>query len=219
MSFGFAAGLQDDDALSMLRAILSQNSQILAQNADINSRLVEVEKEQKEQKRSQLSSRSRPRSKCADGMPWKCPVCGSTDLKHLDSFISHIRKLAVATVHGASRRRRARCRLDFDNSQHKVLFGKFAGGSDADKAKSFAGHFLNVCRTISASATSVANKYSRISEWLHSVVHDPTFRVEGDCPVVSDSISSDNSCAALASSSGSDAAHRPMVSVGRVGWP
>jgi hypothetical protein len=50
MSGDSAAGLQDDDALSLLRRILSQNSQILAQNADINFRLGEVEKEQKEQK-------------------------------------------------------------------------------------------------------------------------------------------------------------------------
>jgi hypothetical protein len=215
MSFGFAADLQNADALSILRTIFSQNSQILAQNADIHSRLVEVEKEQQEQKRAQHSSRSRPRSKCADGMPWKCPVCGSTHLKHLDSFISHIRKLAVATVHRSSRRRHARCRLDFDNSQHLVLIAKFPGGSDAVKAKSFAEHFLNVCRTISASATSVQSKFSRIMEWLHSVEHDPTFRVEGEAPAVSDTFSSDNSCAVLASSSGSDAAHRPIVRVGR----
>ena len=216
MSFGLSAGLQEDDALSMLRAIFSQNSQILAQNADINSRLVQVEKEQQEQKRAQHSLRSRPRSKCADGMPWKCPVCGSTHIKHLDSFISHIRKLAVVTVHSASRRRQARCRLDLDNSEHLALVVKFAGDSNADKAQMFARQFLHVCRTISAlAATSVANKYSRIMEWLSSVVNDPTFSVEGDCPAVSDTISSDNSGALLASSSGSDAAHWPRVRVGQ----
>jgi hypothetical protein len=215
MSGDFAAGLQDDEALSMLRRILSQNSQILAQNADINFRLIEVEKEQKEQKRAQHSSRSRPRSKCADGLPWKCPVCGSTHIKHLDSFISHIRKLAVATVHPAPRRRQARCRLDLDNSEHLALVVKFAGVSNADKAQMFARHFLHVCRSISALATSDANKYSGIMEWLNRVVNDPTFSVDGDCPAVSDSISSDNSRAVLASSSGSDAAHWPRVRVGQ----
>ena len=215
MSFGLSAGLQEDDALSMLKAIFSQNSQILAQNADINSRLVQVEKEQQEQKRAQHSLRSRPRSKCADGMPWKCPVCGSTHIKHLDSFISHIRKLAVVTVHRASRRRQARCRLDLDNSEHLALVVKFAGVSNADKAQMFARHFLHGCRTISALATSVANKYSAIMEWLNRVVNDPTFSVEGECPAVSDTISSDNSLAVLASSSGSDAARWPKVRVGR----
>ena len=215
MSGVFAAGLQDDDALSLLRRILSQNSQILAQNADINFRLGEVEKEQKEQKRAQHSSRSRPRSKCADGMPWKCPVCGSTHIKHLDSFISHIRKLAVATIHPSSRRRQARCRLDLDNSEHLALVVKFAGVSNADKAQMFARHFLHGCRTISALATSVANKYSGIMEWLNRVLNDPNFSVEGECPAVSDTISTDNSCAVPASSSGSDAARWPRVRVER----
>jgi hypothetical protein len=204
MSLDFAAGPQDGDALSMLRAILSQNSQILAQNADMNARLAEVEKEQK---RAQHSTKNRPRSKCADGMPWKCPACGCSTLKHLDSFISHIRKLAVLTIHRASRKRHARCRLDLENPQHRALVEKFEGVGDAEKAASFVGHFLNVCRTISASGTSVQDKHSRIVEWLQRVLQDPTFNVAGDCPSVSDTFSSDSSTM-QAGSSGSDAAYR-----------
>ena len=46
MSNVSAAEPPDGVVLSMLRTILNQNSQILSQNAEMNARLVEVEKVQ-----------------------------------------------------------------------------------------------------------------------------------------------------------------------------
>jgi hypothetical protein len=202
MSQDCAAVPQDCDIHSMLRAILDQNSLILAQNADMNARLVEVEKVQQ---RSQ-HMRTRPRSKCSDGFPWKCPVCPQ-QLKHLDSFLSHIRKFAVHTIHRAAKQKvsKARCCFHLDNPQHLQLIDKFIGDSDAEKAASFAKHFLNLCRSISASRSSVADKHSRIMDWLHRAQHDTTFATSGECPSVSDMSSSGHG--AVTSSSGSDVGH------------
>lgn len=129
----------DVDVLTMLRTILDQNSQILSQNADMNARLLEVEKVQQRF----LPMRSRPRSKCSDGFPWKCPVCPQ-NLKHLDSFVSHVRKLAVHTTHRASQKKvpKARCCLRLDDAEHVQLVDKFNGVNNAEKGLSFAKHFL-----------------------------------------------------------------------------
>lgn len=201
MSKDCAAVSQECDIHSMLRAILDQNSQILAQHADMNARLVEVEKVQQ---RSQ-HMRTRPRSKCSDGFQWKCPVC-SLQLKHLDSFVSHIRKFAVHTIHRAAKKvSKARCCFHLDNPQHLQLVDKFMGDNDAEKAASFAKYFLNSCRSISALRSSVADKHSRIMDLLHRVQHDATFEISGECPSVTDMSSSGHG--AVTSSSGSDVGH------------
>ena len=194
----FVAGSQDGDVHSLLRAIFDQNSQILAQNVDMNARLLEVEKVQQ-----RAFMRTRPRSKCADGLSWKCPAC-SQPQKHLDSFLSHIRKLAILTVHRAARVHQARCHLDLANQLHLLLVVKFTGDSNAAKAASFASHLLNVCRSISASGTVVEDKHARIFEWLHRVIADPTFSVAGECPSVSDTPSSGAGARSGCSSGSSD---------------
>jgi len=193
------AGMQNSDVHSMLMAIFNQNSQILAQNLDMNARLAEVEKVQQ---RSHM--RIRPRSKCADGFEWKCPVC-SQPLKHFDSFLSHIRKLAVHTVHRPVRVKQAKCCFNLENRQHQELVSKFPGDSGPDKAASFASHFLHVCRTISASRV-VADKHRRVIEWLLRVAHDPHFSVAGECPAVSNDSSSSGS--GLATTGSSSDSHR-----------
>jgi hypothetical protein len=176
------AGAQDGAVHSMLRTILDQNSKILAQNADMNARLAEVEKFQQQQR---PILRLRPRAKSADGCVWICPVCLQS-LKHFDSFLSHIRKLAVSAVHHQLSAKQVKCRFHFEKQEHQVLLSKFPGDDDAAKAASLASHFLHVCRTISASTSTPAEKHKRISDWLRSVMHDPSFSVAGDCPVVSD---------------------------------
>ena len=154
MSNVSAAEPPDGVVLSMLRTILNQNSQILSQNAEMNARLVEVEKVQQ---RLQQPMRSRPRSKCSDGFPWKCPVCPQ-QLKHLDSFLSHVRKFAVHTTHRASLKKvsKSRCCLRLDDAEHLLLVNKFIGGNSSEKGLSFAKHFLFFCRTTSSSAISLA---------------------------------------------------------------
>jgi hypothetical protein len=214
------SGSKDGDVhLQLLQAIFKQNSDILAQNRDIHACLSVVEKNQtldiharlaaveKEVEQSKVPQRShvrpRPRSKAADGFLWKCPVC-SQPLKHLDSFLSHIRKLAILTVHRAARVHQARCHLDLTNQQHLLLVVKFTGDSNATKAASFASHLLNVCRSISASGTVVEDKHARIFEWLHRVIADPTFSVAGECPSVSDTPSSGAGARSGCSSGSSD---------------
>ncbi len=192
------AGMQSNDVHTMLMAIFNQNSQILAQNVDMNSRLAEVEKAQQRSHRQ-----FRPRSKCADGFDWKCPVCLESQ-KHFDSFLSHIRKLAVNTVHRPARARRAKCCFNLENRQHQVLVSKFPGASGPDQAASFASHFLHVCRSISASRVA-ADKHRRVFEWLHTVVNDPHFSVAGECPEVSNDSSPGSG---LATSGGSSDSHR-----------
>ena len=175
------------DVMSMLRTIFEQNTQILSQNAEMNARLLEVEKVQ--QRFQPL--RSRPRSKCSDGFPWKCPVCPQ-QLKHLDSFLSHVRKFAVHTTHRASQKKvsKSKCCLHLDDAEHLQLVDKFIGGNNADKGLSFAKHFLFFCRTTSSSAISLAEKHSRIMGFLDRAKNDPTFKSECDCPSVSDMTSS-----------------------------
>ena len=187
MSEGGAALPPHDDVLSMLRTILDQNSQILTQNADINARLSEVEKVQQRC----LPMQSRPRSKCHDGFQWKCPVCPQ-QLKHLDSFLSHVRKFAVHTTHRASQKKvsKSKCCLHLDDAEHLQLVDKFIGGNNADKGLSFAKHFLFFCRTISSSAISLAEKHSRIMGFLDRAKNDPTFQSAADCPSVTDVTSS-----------------------------
>lgn len=194
------AGTQSGEVHSLLRAIFEQNSQILAQNADMSARLAEVEKVQQ---RSHM--RIRPRSKCADGCAWSCPVCSQSQ-KHFDSFLSHVRKLAVSTVHRHHRAKLAKCRFHLDNHQHLLLVSRFPGDSDAAKAASFASHFLHVCRSSSASGFDAADKHKRIMEWLSRVTLDPSFSVAGECPAVSDT-----SPPTSLESSSSDHLHRNRV--------
>ncbi len=187
MSEGGASVPPNGDVMSMLRTIFEQNTQILSQNAEMNARLLEVEKVQQ---RFQ-PMRSRPRSKCSDGFPWKCPVCPQ-QLKHLDSFLSHVRKFAVHTSHRASLKKvsKSRCCLRLDDAEHLLLVNKFIGGNNAEKGLSFAKHFLFFCRTTSSSAISLAEKHSRIMEFLDRAKNDPAFHIVGDCPSVSDVTSS-----------------------------
>jgi hypothetical protein len=187
MSDGGAEVPPNGDVITMLRTILDQNSQILSQHADINARLLEVEKVQQRF----LPVQPRPRSKCSDGFPWKCPVCPQ-QLKHLDSFLSHIRKFAVNTTHRASQKKvsKARCCLRLDDAEHLQLIDKFIGVNSADKGLSFAKHFLFFCRTTSSSTISLAEKHSRIMGFLVRAKTDPEFHIEGDCPSVSDVTSS-----------------------------
>ena len=208
-----AVGSLDGDAhMAMLRCIFEQNSQILAQNYDMNTRLTVVEKEiEKVSQRAPV--RNRPRSKCADGFAWKCPVCLQPQ-KHLDSFLSHVRKFAVRTCHREQRERRAQCSLD--PRRHSELVVKFPGDDVSAQAASFASHFLNVCRSISASGAVLADKHARIFEWLHSITHDSDFSVAGECPVVSDSPSSGAVKATNAGSSSSDAGAQQRIRLGGV---
>ena len=207
-----AVGSQVGDVhMAMLRSIFDQNSQILAQNCDLNARLTAVEKEVEKVSQRGLV-RSRPRSKCADGLPWRCPVCLQPQ-KHLDSFLSHVRKLAIRTCHraGSERVHQAKCSINLQVKHHLDLAGKFPGANDAEKAASFAAHFLKVCRTISASGTALADKHARIFEWLHTVTHDPKFEIVGECPTVSDSPSSCPGAVAGGNSSSSDVAAQQRI--------
>ena len=204
------AGLQNGDVPSMLKIILDQNYQILAQNADMNARLAEVEKLQQQQRlHPSPFMRIRPRAKGADGCVWSCPVCSLT-LKHFDSYLSHIRKLAVCTVHRQQCEKHAKCRFILDKHEHLLLLSPFPGDDGAAKAASFASHFLHVCRTISGSTSDAAEKHKRISEWLRRVIQDPSFVVAGDCPVVSDM----SSPTSLEQSSSSDAQRQSRVWLG-----
>jgi hypothetical protein len=207
MSNVSAAEPPDGVVLSMLRTILNQNSQILSQNAEMNARLVEVEKVQQ---RLQQPMRSRPRSKCSDGFQWKCPVC-SQQLKHLDSFVSHIRKLAVHTNRRFAQQKEstARCCFDLVNPDHLQLVVKFNGVNNAEKSISFSQHLLFFCRTTSASRFSVADKHSRITDWLQRSLNDPSFVIPGDCPCVSDMSSSGSGGVFV--SSGSDPGHHVQL--------
>ena len=209
---GSLDGKYGDLHMAMLRSIFDQNSQILAQNYDMNARLTVVEKEVEKVNQRALI-RSRPRSKCADGLPWKCPVCVQPQ-KHLDSFLSHVRKLAIRTCHRGEREHQAKCSLNLQQQQHLELVVKFPGDGDAAKAASFTSHFLNVCRSISASGTVVADKHARIFEWLHRVTHDPSFSIAGECPTVSDSPSSGHGAAAGGGSSSSDIGAQQRIRLG-----
>ncbi len=197
----------------MLQSIFDQNSQILAQNADMNARLTVVEKEIEKVSQRSAPIRNRPRSKCADGFVWRCPVCLQPQ-KHLDSFLSHVRKFAIRTCHREQRERRAQCSLDLLRPLHKELVEKFPGDDVASQAVSFASHFLNVCRTISASGAVLVDKHARIFGWLHSITHDPNFSVAGECPNVSDSPSLGSGQAATGGSSSSDFAAHQRVRLG-----
>ncbi len=204
-----AVGSQQGDVhLAMLQSIFNQNSQILAQNQAMNARLTVVEKEMEKVSQRCAPIRNRPRSKCADGFDWKCPVCLQPQ-KHLDSFLSHVRKFAIRTCHREQRERRAQCSLDLQ--RHLELVEKFPGNDVASQAVSFASHFLNVCRTISASGAVLADKHARIFGWFHSITHDPHFSVAGECPIVSDSPSMGSGQAATAGSSSSDFAGRQRI--------
>jgi hypothetical protein len=199
---------QDDVHLAMLQSIFNQNSQILAQNQAMNARLTVVEQEIEKVSQRCAPIRNRPRAKCADGLDWKCPVCLQPQ-KHLDSFLSHIRKFAIRTCHREQRERRAQCSLDLQRHQHIVV--KFPGDVGASQAVSFASHLLNVCRTISASGAALADKHARIFGWIHSITHDPHFTVAGECPIVSDSPSLGSGRSATADSSSSDFAGRQRL--------
>ncbi len=199
-----AVGSQQGDVhMAMLQSIFNQNSQILAQNHAMNARLTVVEKEMEKMSQRCAPIRNRPRSKCADGFDWKCPVCLQPQ-KHLDSFLSHVRKFAIRTCHREQRERRPQCSLDLQEHRHMELVEKFPGDDVASQAVSFASHFLNVCRTISASGAVLAVKHARIFEWFHSITHDPNFSVAGECPIVSDTPSMGSGKAASAGSSSSD---------------
>ena len=205
MSIGSAAVLSDGDVVSMLKTILDQNSLILSQNADMNARLFEVEKLQQRLH----PSRPRPRSKCNDGFLWQCPVCQTTQIKHLDSFVSHIRKLAVHTKRrfALQKETKVRCCLHLDNADHLQLVFKFFGANNDEKAVSFSKHFLFFCRTTSASRIPVKEKHERIMDWLQRAQHDPNFAIPGECPSVSDVATSGSTSAGVIASSGSDAGH------------
>ena len=214
MSIGSAAVLPDGDVVSMLKTILDQNSLILSQNADMNARLFEVEKLQQRLH----PSRPRPRSKCSDGFLWQCPVCQTTQIKHLDSFVSHIRKLAVHTKRCFTQHKetKVRCCLQLDNPDHLRLIVKFCGANNDEKAVSFSQQFLFFCRTTSASRSPVKDKHGRILDWLQRALNDPNFAIPGECPSVSDMATSGSPSAEFFVSSGSDVGHVELRSGGGV---
>lgn len=213
MSIGSTAVPPDGDVVvSMLQTIITQNAQIISQNADMNARLVEVEKVHQRLQ----PMRSRPRSKCDDGFPWQCPVCPQ-QLKHLDSFVSHIRKLAVNTKRCFAQQKetKVRCCFHLDKPDHLQFVFKFIGVNNAEKAVSFAQHFLSFCRTTSASRLPVSDKHARIMDWLQRALNDPNFVIPGDCPSVSDMTSSGSGGVHV--SSGSDAGRHVQLNSGSRG--
>ena len=161
----------------MLSAIFQQNTQILAENRQFHARLNAVEQRQ---------GIIRPRAKNADEVPWPCPAC-KVPQKHLDSFISHVRKLAVNTVHARPSSKLTRCRWSVDDPEHRAQVARFAGDDFRSQAGDFSKHLLHYCRTLASSKPKQSTvRLQRLTGWLHSVSEEGNSAIPAEAPQISD---------------------------------